>query len=79
MSITTRIDTLMPNLTARQRALMVLRALAADQDPDPALHAIRDDRERRVFNRYMGLLYVVNVEMDGMLHSILHSVESIDQ
>ena len=77
MSIATRLDRIVPSLSARQRAVLVFRALAAGQEPDPALNRIDDERERRAFNRYMGLFYVVNIELDGMLHSLLYQVQRL--
>jgi hypothetical protein len=77
VSLSARLDRVLPGLTARQRAVLVLRALAAGQEPDTSLRDIGDLRERRAFNRYMGLLYVVNSELDGMLHGVLYALERL--
>jgi hypothetical protein len=77
VSLAARLDRVLPSLTARQRAVLVLRTLAAGQEPDAALRGIGDQRERRAFNRYMGLLYVVNCELDAMLQSVLYALEQL--
>ena len=78
MSLATRLDRLVPALSGRQRAVLILRALAAGHEPDPELRQIADERERQTFNRCMALIYVVNVELEAMLQALLFHAQRLD-
>jgi hypothetical protein len=79
MSIASRLDRITPDLSARERAVLVLRAVAAGQEPDPELKRFNDRGEQRAFNRYMGLFFVVNSELGTLLQSILSHVQRLEE
>jgi hypothetical protein len=75
MSITTRLQKVTQGLSPLQRALLVLEALRDGREPDPELRRIEDEQQRRVFNRYMGLLWVANHHLAAFLSIIEFRVE----
>ena len=75
MSIATRLQGATQGLSPLQRALLVLQAVRDGKEPDPELRRIDDEQERRVFNRYMGLLWVINHQLGATLSVIEYRVE----
>jgi hypothetical protein len=47
-------------LTARERALLVLRAWKEDKEDDPSWRSTMPESQVRTFNRYIGLMNGVN-------------------
>lgn len=58
-----RLNKLYPALTARERALLILRAWKNGQDEDPQVRSAMPDAQVREFNRYIGLMNGVNVRL----------------
>ena len=79
MSLATRLDRLTPGLTGRQRAVLVLQALAAGEEPAPGLRSIDDERERQAFNRYMAWSYVANSELNAVLQMVAYHIQRLEQ
>jgi hypothetical protein len=71
-----RVTTLM---SGKERALLVLQASNAGVEPDPQLRIIDDPAQARVFDRLMGLIYVINVELDCVCHGILFYAERMEE
>ena len=51
MSVASSLDRIVPKLSARQRALLILRALSAGDEPVPERRRIDVELDRREFNR----------------------------
>ena len=60
MSISTRLQKVTQHLTPLQRALLVMQALREGREVDPGVRDIDDEQQRRAFNRYIALLWVIN-------------------
>jgi hypothetical protein len=70
MSIATRLGKLTPTLTPQQRVVLLLRAMAAGQEPDPAWRDFPDRQQGRTYDRYVALVIVCNNEVAAVLHSL---------
>ena len=73
-----RLDRLYPALTARERALLVLRAYKADEKPDQAIYRTCPPAQGREFNRYIRLMNAVNTEVAYLLMLISGQVRQVD-
>ena len=60
MSGNQRLDRLYPALTAKERALLVLRAWKADQEEDAAVRLTMPQSQARDFNHYVNLMNAAN-------------------
>ena len=60
MSGNQRLDRLYPALTAKERALLVLRAWKADQQEDAAVRRTMPSDQARDFNHYIHLMNAAN-------------------
>jgi hypothetical protein len=78
MSITARLQKVTQGLSPLQRALLVLQALREGKEPDPELRRIDDEQQRRAFNRYMGLLWVIKHQLGAVLSIIQSRVETAE-
>ena len=78
-TIATRLRRLTPALSAKERAVLVLRALNAGQEPDPQLHVIDDAVQGQIFNRHLGLIYVANIELDAIYQSLWYQVTRLEE
>jgi hypothetical protein len=65
------------SFSGKDRAVLVLRALAAGQEPDPELRRIDDRVQARIFDRCMGLVFVANIELDGVCQGVLFCQERL--
>jgi hypothetical protein len=79
MSLNSRLDRIVPTLSGRQRAVLVLRAITAGEEPDPGLRKLGDRAEGRQFDRYMAFIYVANVELEGICHSIQFEAQRLEE
>src|SRR5688572_9075800 len=77
MSAGTRLSKLMPALTAKERALLVLRALKADEDPTEFQRSIPPE-QRRDYNRYAGLAFVTQCQLGALVHVIKNQIDSLE-
>jgi hypothetical protein len=75
----TRLQRLTQNLSPLQRAILMLRALKEDREPDPELHRIADEHERRAFNRYLSLLWITNHYLGAISGITSYRVELVEQ
>ena len=75
MSVSTRLQNVTQSLSPQQRALLVLKAMHEGRDFDPSIREINDPQQRRVFNRYMALLWVANHRLAAIAASIAFRVE----
>jgi hypothetical protein len=62
MSGNQRLDRLYPALTAKERALLVLRAWKADQEEDAQVRRTMPDSQAQEFNRYIHLMNAANLD-----------------
>lgn len=62
-NVATTLGQLKASLTAKERALLTIRAELADETPDSHLRRSMPDGQREEFRRYMVLYYVANAEL----------------
>lgn len=79
MSIAARLQKVSHGLSARQRAILVLRSQREGKEVDPDIRRIEDEEQRRAFNRYMALCYVINTELAARCHIIAALTEALDR
>ena len=70
MTLDTRLARLRSRLTPRQRAALALRAQRAGEVLDPSIREGLPEADRREFNRYMGLFYIANYELDAIVRVV---------
>ena len=73
-----RLDRLMPTLTAKERAILVIRADKAGTPEDPEVRRSLPREQLREFNRYLGLCYVANADLGIVLHVLSIQVERFE-
>ena len=78
MSVSTRLQSVTQNLSPLQRALLVIQAIREDRDVDPDVKDFKDEQQRRVFNRYMALLWVANHYVGVVSTIISFRVQMVD-
>jgi hypothetical protein len=64
-----RLSKLMPSLSAKERAVLALRALNAGQDA-PDVRRSMPAEQRHEYNRYMALAFVAGCQMGALVHVI---------
>jgi hypothetical protein len=62
-NLASRVGRLNANLTARERALLTIRAELAGEAPDPELKRTMPDEQREEYRRLMVLYYTANAEI----------------
>jgi hypothetical protein len=75
MSRLPRLEKATPVLTARERVLLVLQARRAGREPEIDITHFDDPRERRLYDRYVGLIYVANAELGLVLQMIARQAQ----
>jgi hypothetical protein len=70
MSITARLQKVTQGLSPLQRISLVLQALRDGRDADPELARIDDPQQKRVFNRYIALLFCCNAILGPRIHAL---------
>jgi hypothetical protein len=79
MTLDARLKKVMPALTGKQRAVMVLRANAAGEEVGALLRDNQpSESEQRAFRRYMGLVYVINRQLGSVCNVILSRAQSLE-
>ena len=75
MTFVSRLGKLTSALTGKERAVLVLRARNAGQEPDPELLQIADQAQRHQYDRYVALAYVANAELGALCFVIGQQAE----
>jgi hypothetical protein len=70
MSISARLQNVTQQLSPLQRVSLVLQALHDGRDADPELARIDDPQQKRVFNRYIALLFCCNAILGPRCHAL---------
>src|SRR5688500_17518895 len=78
-SLSSRLGKVSSVLTGRERAVLVLRALAAGEEPDPDLRIIDDPGQRRVFDRAMGYINAANSELQSITHNLIYQADWLER
>lgn len=78
-SLSSRLGKITSGLTGRERAVLVLRALAAGEEPDTSLRTIDDPSQRREFDRCMGYINAANSSLQGTIHHLLYHAQWLEQ
>ncbi len=73
-----RLDRLYPALSAKERAILVLRALKADSEEDPEVRRTMPNSQVDSFNRYMSLIRGVNVGFGFFITRLASLMEYLD-
>jgi hypothetical protein len=71
-----RLSKLLPALSARERAVLALRAQNAGQDA-AAIRRSMPAEQRHEYNRYMGLVFVAGCQMGALVYVIKNQVENL--
>lgn len=77
-TVATRLQKLTQELSPLQRAVLVLKEMREERDVDPVLLRIDDEPQRRAFNRYMMLLYVLNRELASVCRVVEDRTEQLE-
>jgi hypothetical protein len=72
-----RLDRLTPVLTAKERAILALRAQNAGQERDPELLRMPEE-QRRAYDHYVGLVFVATAQLGALLHVIGNQIDHIE-
>jgi hypothetical protein len=73
--LASRLNRLTPALTAKERAILILRAQSQGVDPDPDILRTMPAEQRHEYDRYVGLDYVTNFELNALGFAITRTVE----
>jgi hypothetical protein len=73
-----RLNRVFPELTAKERALLILRAMKAGADEDPWVRATIPYRQAAEFNRLIEIINTMNTEMGWALHLIREQVTHVE-
>jgi hypothetical protein len=77
MGIDSSLSKLMPTLSARERAVLALRAQRTGEDP-VAVRASMPPEQRHEYNRFMALAFVAGCQMGALVHVIKNQVENLE-
>ena len=78
MSIDARLNKLVPALTARERAVLLLRSLHEKTPEDPAWRSTMPPSQARELNRYIGLINACNLQVPYMITVIEKDMEKLE-
>ncbi|HLF79732.1 MAG TPA: hypothetical protein VJB57_19800 [Dehalococcoidia bacterium] len=67
MSLDTRLTKLMPTLTARERAILVLGSFKDKTPEDPSWRSTMPPSQSAEFNRYIGLMNATNIHLGWVI------------
>lgn len=70
MTMQARLQKVTQGLSPLQRIVLILRAQREGREPDPVLYRDGDPQQRKAFNRYVALLYVINRELGALCHTV---------
>ena len=77
-TLDTRLGKLMPALTAKERAMLVLRSLKGGTPEDPKWRRAMPTSQVAEFNRYIGLMNACNVQVGALIMLVNQSVEKLE-
>lgn len=77
MSADTRLSKLIPALSAKERALLALRAVKAGQDATEFHRSMPSD-QRHDYIRYAGLAFVAECQLGSLVHVIKNQIDNLD-
>ena len=78
MRIDGRLDRLMPNLSAKERGLLVLRSLKKGAEEDSAWRNSMPPSQVHEFNRYIGLMNACNIHLSHLITFIEGEAEKLE-
>jgi hypothetical protein len=78
MTMQARLQKVTQGLSPLQRMMLILRAEQEGREPDPEWSRIADPQQDKAFNRYVGLLYVINRELGAVCHTVSGWSEFLD-
>ena len=78
MTMQSRLQKATQGLTPLQRAVLLLRAMQEEREPDPELRRITDEQQRKAFNRYTSLLWLTNHHIGAVVNITAHRVELVE-
>jgi transcription antitermination factor NusG len=70
MTMQGRLQKVTQSLSPLRRIALILRAQREGREPDPELYRDGDPQQRKAFNRYVALLYVINRELGALCHTL---------
>ena len=73
-----RLDRLMPTLTAKERAMLVLRSLKDGTPEDPKWRRAMPTSQYAEFNRYIGLMNACNVQVGALIMLVGQLVDKLE-
>ena len=73
-----RLDRLMPTLTAKERALLVLGSLKAGTPEGPRWRQAMPTSQYAEFNRYIGLMNACNVQIGALIVLIGQLIDKLE-
>ena len=73
-----RVDKLFPALTAKERAILSIRALKEERDEDPKVRSTMPGDQVDEFNRYIALFNAVNQDIGFYIILLQQLVEQLD-
>ena len=77
MTNTRRLERLYPELSAKERGLLVLQSWKKGQEEEPGWRLSMPESQAREFNRYIGLMNGVNRRLGLGLYAIVQEVEKL--
>ena len=78
MSIDARLNKLMPALTAKERAILILRSWKEGSDEDPLWRSTMPRDQSREFNRLISLMNVCNINVGFLIIFLDEQVQKLD-
>ncbi len=78
MSIDARLSRLSPGLSARERAILVLKSWKDGTPEDPAWRRTMPNDQAREFNRLIDLMNSINIRLGGYVAVLRQNVECVE-
>ena len=78
MNIDSRLRKVMPALSARERAILVLDSWKEDKPEDPSWRLTMPTSQSEEFNRLIALMNVANRELRLLIGRLEHMAEKLD-
>lgn len=78
-TLAARLGKLTPALTGKERAILVIKAHAADQEPDPLLRRFDSPAELSKYDRCIALCIAANNELGAVINVIAMVVAGLDR
>lgn len=77
MSLRNRLTSLAPTLSAKERAILLLRSHHKDEEEDPEVRRTMPAEQRPEFHRFLGLIYVANGELAVYIRVLAHEANNL--